>query len=991
MKNYFLIFFLIVLNANAQSIGEFTSVFPNSQNSDFIIPSSHTFQKIIIQDDPLTAGGTLPRNTDFTGYVPIAGSSENGYLSINAEIVPGAVSILDINYNPSSKLWATSYSQAVDFSPVVLTVANCSGTVTPWNTIISCEEYTSQEVFENYPSIPVDSDGDGYHDLGWAVEIDPSTKTVIDKRWALGNFKHENLVIHNNERTAYQGADAQVGYLYKFVADNPRDLSSGKLFVYKGEKNGPGNWILLNNTTKNERNTTVSQSANVGGTVFKGIEDVEIGPDGYIYFAVKSEDRVYRFQDSDPVSGTTVINMETYVGNTSYPISHSNGTSFVNWGYGNDNLAFDGDGNLWVMNDGANNYIWVVKNGHTQANPKVEIFGIVPSGAEPTGITFSPDYRFLFMSIQHPNSNNNSTTQTDAAGNEISFNKSTSLVIALNEHLGNNTEYVWYLDSDGDGYAIEPTVTSATSPGPAYTLDILPLTDCDDNDASVFEVTTWYLDADGDGHSTGDTVESCSSPGNGYVQSVISTSDCDDADASVYQSSIWYVDADGDGYTKPDGIESCGSPGMEYSQNASSISDCDDTDASVFQETTWYLDTDGDGHSTGPSVESCSSPGNGYVQSVISTSDCDDADASVYQSSIWYVDADGDGYTKPDGIESCGSPGMEYSQNASSISDCDDTDASVFQETTWYLDTDGDGHSTGPSVESCSSPGNGYVQSVISTSDCDDADASVYQSSIWYVDADGDGYTKPDGIESCGSPGMEYSQNASSISDCDDTDASVFQETTWYLDTDGDGHSTGPSVESCSSPGNGYVQSVISTSDCDDADASVYESSIWYVDADGDGYTAPHGIESCGSPGMEYSQNASTISDCDDTDELINPETIWFLDSNMDGIADDEKFIIDCDNPGIGYTNSILIPFSNEQKILLYPNPTTESIEIDLGEIVPDIELTIVNSSKQLVFKKTFQNQRILTMDLATLASGMYYLELYQKNNTIWVQKIIKQ
>uniref|UniRef100_UPI0030DD1A82 alkaline phosphatase PhoX n=1 Tax=Maribacter arcticus TaxID=561365 RepID=UPI0030DD1A82 len=236
MKYYFIFSLLLTLSGKAQNIGDFISVNPVSQNSDFNIPSTHTFQAIISRGDALTQGGTLPRNTDFTGYVPINGRSDNGYLSINAELVPGAVSILDINFNSSTQLWSTSLSASVDFSNVVFTMANCSGTVTPWNTIITCEEYTSKEL---EGTIPLDNNNDGYHDVGWAVEINPATKTVIDKRWALGNFKHENLVIHSNQRTAYQGADATVGYLYKFVADAAQDLSSGKLYVYKGSKNGP--------------------------------------------------------------------------------------------------------------------------------------------------------------------------------------------------------------------------------------------------------------------------------------------------------------------------------------------------------------------------------------------------------------------------------------------------------------------------------------------------------------------------------------------------------------------------------------------------------------------------------------------------------------------------------------------------------------------------------------------------------------------------------
>jgi secreted PhoX family phosphatase len=428
MKNKFLFLFLFSLyaNLNAQNIGNFISVEPSGQSSNFIIPSTHIFQKIIEEGDVLLQGGTLPGNNDFTGYVPIAGSSENGYLSINSELTLGGVSILNINYNLTTKLWEVTDSKAIDFSTVAGTARNCSGTVTPWNTIISCEEAISTS----------DANNDNRNDLGWCVEIDPANKTVIDKRWALGNFKHENIVVHSNERTVYEGADSNPGYLYKFVAHTAQDLSDGILYVYNGSKNGPGNWIQINNTTPSQQNSTLSQSEAVNATGFNGIEDVEIGPDGMVYFAVKGENRVYRFQDSDPITGTTVSNMETFVGNTSYDIEHVNGTTSVSWGGGNDNLAFDGNGNLWVLQDGGNDYIWVVENGHTPSNPKVKIFGTTPSGSEPTGITFSPDYRFLFMSIQHPSNGNNSTSQTDAAGNPINFDNDISIVIALNENLG---------------------------------------------------------------------------------------------------------------------------------------------------------------------------------------------------------------------------------------------------------------------------------------------------------------------------------------------------------------------------------------------------------------------------------------------------------------------------------------------------------------------------------------------------------------------------
>ncbi|WP_339916615.1 alkaline phosphatase PhoX [Yeosuana marina] len=424
-------FLCINFYVQSQNIGDFTSVEPLGQSDQFILPSSHTFQKIAETGDALTVGsGTLPRNPDFTGFVTIAGSSTNGYLSLNHEIAPGAVTIFDINFNTTTKFWETTASEAIDFSSVFVTGANCSGTVTPWGTVISSEEF----------AVTWDYNSDGYNDTGWNVEINPVTKSVIGKHWAMGNFQHENVSIHSNERTVYQGADSNPGYLYKYVANEAQDLSSGLLYVYKGSKNGSGDWILINNTTQTDQNTTILQSAALGATEFAGIEDVEIGPDGMVYFAVKSENQIYRFQDSDPISGTTVPAMETYVGNMNYTIDYGSGSSSVPWSYGNDNLAFDGDGNLWVFQDGDlkngdHNYIWVVKSGHTQANPKVEIFAITPTGSEPTGITFTPDYKYLFMSIQHPDSGN-TANQTDASGATISFSKGTTLVIALKGNLG---------------------------------------------------------------------------------------------------------------------------------------------------------------------------------------------------------------------------------------------------------------------------------------------------------------------------------------------------------------------------------------------------------------------------------------------------------------------------------------------------------------------------------------------------------------------------
>lgn len=420
-----------LVDSTVTPLSSFLSLAPQNQIDSLFLPLGYSFQVIAQREDSMSDGNIFPPKFDFTGYVPMNGSSINGYLSINSEYAPGGVSIMDVSFDSTTFRWSQSNASAIDFTPVVGTIANCSGTVTPWNTIITCEEYPTT----------YDTNNDSYNDTGWAIEIDPATRTIVNnqKIWALGNFGHENLVVHSNQRTAYQGADSNPGYLFKFVADTSQNLHSGKLYVYVGSKSGSGNWLLLNNTTKAERNSTMSQAANLGATSFAGIEDVEISPkDGKVYLAVKGESAVYRFDDSDPLIGTTVTNFETYVGGTgqTYDLETLNGIINEPWGTGNDNLAFDNEGNLWVLQDGSRNYIWVVDTSHTQLNPAVKIFMRTPAGSEPTGLTFSPDNRFMFMSIQHPSGANNSSSQPDVNDASITFEKDAAIIIARNKTWG---------------------------------------------------------------------------------------------------------------------------------------------------------------------------------------------------------------------------------------------------------------------------------------------------------------------------------------------------------------------------------------------------------------------------------------------------------------------------------------------------------------------------------------------------------------------------
>jgi hypothetical protein len=414
-------------------IGCFTSV-PMARNQIFKGPSNHTFQQIGRQGQTHSLGGTVGGNLDFTGFVTTGGSSKRGALGVNEENTPGGVSVFYIRFNDSTGTWLRDSSgKVVTTDPgVVQFTRNCSGGVTPWGTIITAEESFNTG----------DVNADGYQDVGWLVEYNVNTRRVMDynndgirdKLWQMGRMSHENVVIKNDSLTAYYGEDGGTSCVYKFVAFQKMRMDSGLLYVL--QRNGAsGNWVLVPNATQAQRNTTPSIASGLGGTNFNGVEDVEISPiNGMIYFTSKNNARIYRFTDN----GTTVSNFEDYVGNAAVNYSmnvEGGGTQSANWGSGIDNLSFDNVGNLWAQQDGGNGHIWVIRPDHTPFAPKVDIYATTPTGSESSGLTFTPDFRFGFLSIMGA-SGANATSALDATGTPVVFNTGNTLIIANKKFLG---------------------------------------------------------------------------------------------------------------------------------------------------------------------------------------------------------------------------------------------------------------------------------------------------------------------------------------------------------------------------------------------------------------------------------------------------------------------------------------------------------------------------------------------------------------------------
>ena len=134
----------------------------------------------------------------------------------------------------------------------------------------------------------------------------------------------------------------------------------------------------------------------------------------------------------------------------------------------------------------------------------------------------------------------------DCDDGDAAFNPGATDVAGSGVDLNCDGQYLWYVDSDGDGFGSTATVLSAnTSPGAG---ESATNDDCDDGDAAFNPGATdvagsgvdlncdgqylWYVDSDGDTYGSTATVSSGNtSPGTGESAN---DTDCDDNDRDVY-------------------------------------------------------------------------------------------------------------------------------------------------------------------------------------------------------------------------------------------------------------------------------------------------------------------------------------------------------------------------------------------------------------------------------------------------------------------------
>ena len=296
--------------------------------------------------------------------------------------------------------------------------------------------------------------------FGWVVEIDPfDAESTPVKRTALGRFKHEGAWVtlaDDNRVVVYMGDDQRNEYIYKYISRkswdsraNPKGLGmldDGLLFVGRFDPDGSGRWIALehgkNGLTQDNGfpdqgyiliNSRLAADY-VGATPMDRPEWIAVNPknkDVYVTLTNNSDrgtrvpvnaanprernlmGHIVRWHETgrDPASVTFKWDIFVLAGEPSAADTALRGNIKGDWFGSPDGLWFDKRGILWMQTDistgalGKNAYTNMPNNCMYAADPVTREFRrflIGPKGCEITGMDLTPDYRTIFVNIQHP-------------------------------------------------------------------------------------------------------------------------------------------------------------------------------------------------------------------------------------------------------------------------------------------------------------------------------------------------------------------------------------------------------------------------------------------------------------------------------------------------------------------------------------------------------------------------------------------------------------
>jgi len=197
--------------------------------------------------------------------------------------LPSPLAVLTLDQDPASgRLRLVGYHN-VDTSKVHGLWTTCGATLSPWNTHLASEEFEPDATTAATSPWFRGFSRNLYGDPGRAnpyryghvpeVTVHPDGTGTVRKHYCMGRISHEVVQVMPDSRTVLMSDDWDNGGLFMFIADAPRSLSAGTLYVAKWEQTsgkGPGAarlvWIRLG----------AAASAEIEALIDRGIRAADI-------------------------------------------------------------------------------------------------------------------------------------------------------------------------------------------------------------------------------------------------------------------------------------------------------------------------------------------------------------------------------------------------------------------------------------------------------------------------------------------------------------------------------------------------------------------------------------------------------------------------------------------------------------------------------------------------------------------------------------------
>ncbi len=80
----------------------------------------------------------------------------------------------------------------------------------------------------------------------------------------------------------------------------------------------------------------------------------------------------------------------------------------------------------------------------------------------------------------------------------------------------------------------------------------------------------------------------------------------------------------------------------------------------------------------------------------------------------------------------------------------------------------------------------------------------------------------------------------------------------------------------------------------------------------------------------------------------------------------------------------------DQLQVLIYPNPFSNAIKINVDNLIPNLTLNIYNQNGSLVINQLLHNKNE-SIDLNHLISGIYYAVILEENIKIYSSKLLKK